>query len=414
MKNVLIIGSSKLPVPAVLGGAVPNLIEEIISENEIQQKLKISCCSLYHPEAEKQAQNKYPHAHFIWLKPPCFIQWLDKLVYGIIKHVFRVERLLSLRSIMQTVWLQFQIACLLKKSTFDAVIFENSIPLLTSLKLFGNFHKYQNKYFVHMHSVPRRYYGNIQLFSDSKKIICVSQYVADQISSDRRLSIPKLKMVVMYNCINTQIFKPIKKDLQLPARWDMKNGEKIVLFVGRLTPEKGIEETIQAFSLLKTLNIHLLIVGSNFYQSDIVSPYENKLRQLAKPFCKRIHFTGYIPYDMMPNIYQIADVVVLPSMWEEPAGMTVLEAMACKKPLITTYAGGIPEYTGEGNCILLQRNETLPVKLAEHIDLLLTNDIMAQELAEKATKRAARYTKRYYYQQFLNILRENEKVCTIK
>ena len=413
-RKILIVGSSKLPIPAVLGGAVPNLIEEIISENESQQKFDLYCCSLYHHEAGKQAQNKYPHSHFIWLNPPCFIQWLDNLVYGTIKHVFRIKRLHSLRSIFQTLWLQKSIANILHTGIYDMVIFENSIPLLAALKFYNNYQKYKNKYMIHMHSVPRQYYGNAHLFSDSKKIICVSQYVADQISSDRRLAVSKEKTVVMYNCVNTQLFRPTIPNRKVPARWGINVDEKIVLFAGRLCSEKGIEETINAFALLKTPHTHLLIIGSNFYKSDIVSPYEKKLRQLAKPFSKRIHFTGYIPYAKMPSVYQIADVVVLPSMWEEPAGMTILEAMSCKRPLISTYAGGIPEYTGEGNCILLKRNENLPKELAKYIDLLLTDQSLVKTLAEKSAKRASKYTEKYYYQQFVEILTDKEHACVTK
>lgn len=411
IKKILIVGSSKLPIPAVLGGAVPNLIEEIISEHETHQKFELYCCSLYHDKAKKQAERKYPHSHFIWLKIPRLVRWMDKFIYGIVKYVFRVKRLLSLRTILQTLWLQRAIAKILHTNHFDMVIFENSVPLLAALKFYNNYQTYENKYMIHIHSVPRQYYGNAHLFSNSKKIICVSQYVADQISSDQRLSVTKEKMVVMYNCVDTQIFRQTAPDRQILSQWGIKPDNKIILFAGRLSPEKGIEETIKAFSLLKTQEAHLLITGSNFYQSDIVSQYEEKLRQLVNSFSNRIHFTGYIAYQKMPKVYQTADVVVLPSMWEEPAGMTILEAMACKKPVITTYSGGIPEYTEEGNCILLKRNENLLKELATHIDLLLTNQDLAQTLSEKAAARAARYTTKYYYQQFLNILADEEKTC---
>ena len=397
-----------------MGGAVPNLIEELIAQNEIDTRLDLYCCSLWNPLAQQQSV-KYSNTHFIWAKKPAYIRYADKGLYWVVKHIFRLQRLISVSFLFQVVWYMCFIARLLHKNTYDYVIFENSVPLLFALKLFGNRQKYKGKYFIHMHSVPRHYYTNASVFAQAKKIICVSQYVATAIKNDARLYLTKNNLVVMYNCINTDWFNSDSPSLIDSSRKQFNLSQNpLLVFVGRLCPEKGIEELLQAFSLITQPRVDLLVVGANFYKSDIVSPYEGKLRQLAQPFAERIHFTGYISYEQMPAIYHLADIIVLPSMWEEPAGMTILEAMACKKPVITTYSGGIPEYTGEGNCILLKRNENLPKELAAHIDLLLTNQDLAQTLSEKAAARAAHYTTKYYYQQFLNILADEEKTCDAK
>ena len=75
--KVLIISSSKLPVPAVKGGAVPNLIESLIKENEIEDRLNLVCCSLYNLEAEQESK-KYKKTKFIWAKVPNIIKIIDK------------------------------------------------------------------------------------------------------------------------------------------------------------------------------------------------------------------------------------------------------------------------------------------------------------------------------------------------
>lgn len=102
----------------------------------------------------------------------------------------------------------------------------------------------------------------------------------------------------------------------------------------------------------------------------------------------------------------MADVVVLPSMWEEPAGMTIIEAMACRKAVITTVSGGIPEYTGLGNCVLLKKDEDLVDNIVDSIKRITANNNYAASIAEKGFIQARKYNKKYYYNQFLKILSE--------
>lgn len=404
--KVLIVASSKFPVPAVKGGAVPNLIEEIINQNEVDQELDIVCCSIYDKEAEKLSK-KIKHTEFIWSHIPKFVSVLDKIVYFVLKNIFRIQRLLSLSFIFQVVWFSLSVAKILKKQTFDKVIFENSIPVMFAMKLYGNKKRYKGKYYLHIHSVPRKYYGNEKIVRDSEAMICISEYVANSILSDKTLNFDSSKIRIMYNCINADCFKPIPKDVikELRKRFNIPENKKIVLFAGRLCADKGIAELLLMMKTLQRKDIVLLVVGSNFYKSEIVSPYESYLRELCEDIKDNIIFTGYVNYDKMPEIYGIADVVALPSMWDEPAGMTILEAMACGKPVVTTYSGGIPEYTGEGNCILLHRDENIVENLKKAIVELIDNQVKADELSEKARIRAVNYNQEFYYSQLLDILK---------
>ena len=132
--KVLIVGSSKLPVPAVKGGAVPNLVEQLIRQNEQERKLELTCCSLYDPQAVSEAK-KYRETNFIWAQQPDIILLMDNALGFILGKLFRVKRLLSLRYFFQVIWLSFFVAGILKKENYDQVVFENSVPILFSLKL---------------------------------------------------------------------------------------------------------------------------------------------------------------------------------------------------------------------------------------------------------------------------------------
>lgn len=70
------------------------------------------------------------------------------------------------------------------------------------------------------------------------------------------------------------------------------------------------------------------------------------IRRLAESMKDRILFTGYINNEELPYMYNLANVAVLLSIWDEPAGLTMIEALSCGIPFISTYSGGIPEYIG--------------------------------------------------------------------
>ena len=90
---------------------------------------------------------------------------------------------------------------------------------------------------------------------------------------------------------------------------------------------------------MKTPRIKLLIAGSSFYGMNVKSSFEEEIINIAKTINNNIIFTGFVPYEEMPKVYNVADIAVLPSMWEEPAGLTIIESMACGIPVITTVSG---------------------------------------------------------------------------
>lgn len=405
--KLLIISSCKLPVPAVKGGAVPTLIEELLQQNEVEQEIEISCCSIHDIQAEIESK-QYKKTKFVWAKIPRFIHFFDKTMRFIMGKIFRMKRLLSIGFVFQIAWYAYFVGKVLKNNNYDFVIFENSIPVLSALKMFGNRKKYADKYYLHMHSVPRKYFGNARLIEKCKKIICISEYVADAMLNDSRLNLTRNNISIMYNCIDTNFIKPgeLCSAQKIKDKYGIDNNKKIILFVGRMCKDKGIEQVLSAVRELNDKSFVLLAVGSNFYKSEIVSPYEERLREIAEPIKDQIIFTGYIDYKIMPEFYNASDVVVLPSMWEEPAGMTIIEAMACKKPVITTYSGGIPEYTGEGNCILLKRDDSIVENISKGILDICQNKEYAVTLSNKAYERATQYDEVYYYKQLKDILFE--------
>lgn len=100
----------------------------------------------------------------------------------------------------------------------------------------------------------------------------------------------------------------------------------------------------------------------------------------------------------------MADIAVLPSMWEEPFGLTCLEAISCGLPVVITNSGGMPEIIDDKCGFVLKRDETLPGKIAEHIKLLKENICMRKAMATAARERSSHFSIQIYWEHFQKII----------
>ena len=145
-----------------------------------------------------------------------------------------------------------------------------------------------------------------------------------------------------------------------------------VIFVGRLSAEKGVDVLIRAFRRLD-LDAHLLIVGEG--------PEREKLEALASGDA-RIHFLGYKPRPEALKLLKGSDVFVLPSI-HEGLSTALLEAMALGVPVVASRTGGNEELVEDGvTGILVPRND--PQALMRAIKTLLEDSELAKTLARKA------------------------------
>lgn len=168
----------------------------------------------------------------------------------------------------------------------------------------------------------------------------------------KSLSVDDLRVRVIYPGVDLNRFYPRKQTYRssnLPIR---------ILFVGRLSKEKGIKELIRAFELLIKKKIvknllELWIVGSGEEASFV------QAHSLKYP----IKYLGYIPHSKLAEIYRKCNIFCLPSrdkikwgikLWEEQFGFVLIEAMASGLPIIGSNCGAIPEVIGRDNIIVQQ------------------------------------------------------------
>ena len=379
------------PVPASKGGAVATLIEQLVEANNRKKECELYILSFYDVNAYNLSM-RYPNIHFMWVKIPKIFKLFDKIFFYFMKKIKGEYKAISFKTIFSLLFYIKKAKKIVKKIEFDKIVLENNVPLAMVLK--GN--NITRDYYYHFHNVPRISANCESVFQNSKKIICVSQFVADRIcSKDSAIGkIEKEKIALLYNCVDTQLFKPIDKNdnkiLELKKKYNLKIDDKVIIYTGRLIPEKGVDKLLLAMKKLPD-NIKAIIVGSYHYNSNVKSDYQDKLKDIANQLKSRIIF------------YNLADIAVIPSVWEEPAGLTNMEAMSCGIPVITTKSGGIPEYVG--NSIILDINDDLPSNIANRVLELLKDEKLYSELSVYGISRVNKiYSKEDYFNNFISII----------
>lgn len=414
MKIVIFTADSNggYPVPAVKGGAVSTLIESLVAENNKKKLADFTVVSFFNEEAKRKALNCYPNVNFVWIKVPDLIQLFDKALFWGVRKFFKKKKAISFKSVFSLLYYIKQSSKYLKSHPFDKVVLENNV-LLARIIVNSN---YDGEYYYHFHNVPRIDGGCKEAFEKCNGYLCVSKYVGNQISLPQNPigPIPKNKIRVLYNCINTELFKPLpdrrtlKELMANKYGFDCKNN--LIVFTGRLSKEKGVDIVLDAVESLHRQDITVLVVGSLLHGEKIIDSFQEFLKDKVKRMGEHVIFTGYVEQKDMPLIYNAADLAVLPSMWDEPAGLTMIEAMACGTPVITTESGGIPEYVGE-KAYILTRDENIVTSLANSINSLLDNKVDATYEFSCYVK--DKFSVSHYLESFIDCLQKNEGyTCT--
>jgi glycosyltransferase involved in cell wall biosynthesis len=155
-----------------------------------------------------------------------------------------------------------------------------------------------------------------------------------------------------------------------------------VVFVGRLHRQKGVDTLVTAVRRLPS-DTMLTLVGDGPERRAI----ERQAREMG--IAERVRITGFVPHADVPALLAAADVVVLPSRYEE-LGTALVEAMAAGRPIVATAVGGIPEVVRDGVGGLLVPADD-PAALAAAIGRILADPALAARLAAGARERAAGY-----------------------
>ena len=162
--------------------------------------------------------------------------------------------------------------------------------------------------------------------------------------------------------------------------------QKCINVTGRMVAEKGMVEIAEA--LAKTLPHHPewtveMIGARHFSASGGGSDYENQVAAALKPLGAQAKLLGFMPLDALRQHQMKSAIAVVPSIWQEPAGRVVLEAMAAGCALVTTRRGGIPEYA-EGRALII--DDPNADSFADALSQLLSNDAEIKKYQQMGRK----------------------------
>lgn len=210
------------------------------------------------------------------------------------------------------------------------------------------------------------------------KVICVSNYNYDCFTTCDLL--PAKRFEVIYNSAD---FSRVKDSAQRKERFRAKYGipeeHGLIVQVSWIIPEKGITDLLHAFRLVLTeiKDVHLVFAGEGSFRAEYTA--------LAKDLGVEDHviWMGLVTDPFSEGVYDAADVVCQVSRWQEAFGQTIVEAMACKKPVIGTRVGGIPELILDGQSGYLVNARDVEA-IAEKIVLLLKDQKLREEMGEAA------------------------------
>jgi glycogen(starch) synthase len=180
-------------------------------------------------------------------------------------------------------------------------------------------------------------------------------------------------------------------------------GTPRVLFVGRLAAQKGVGTLVSAAALLEDPRAQVLLVGDG--------PKRKRLKREAKRIgvADRLHFVGFVAHERLPAVLAHADVLVLPSIYEE-LGTVLLEAMQAALPIVASRTGGIPDVIEDGvNGMLVPPDE--PEALAHAINRLLADRNLARRLSEGARERGKDYDWEVLAERVLRVFQDVTAGC---
>lgn len=207
------------------------------------------------------------------------------------------------------------------------------------------------------------------------------------------------KMVVIPPGVDVGHFYPIPSD-EAKTYIGIKPEDRMILFVGRIEPLKGVDTLLQAMACLQLKEaqrpVHLAIIGGDPTASPEQMTVEMaRLQKLCEVLGldQSVVFLGKRDQDKLPYYYSAAEVLVMPSHYES-FGMVALEAMACGTPVIASEVGGLAYLVRDG-----ETGFTIPAEEPDALCEKLTWLLNDSELHQKMSRQAAEYAQDYAWEK---------------
>ena len=306
------------------------------------------------------------------INPNNFIDWIMQLNFNLIS---KATELISKEGPFDVIHAHDWLVAYAAKTLKDSF----KIPIIATI------HATESGRNSGIHDEVQRYINDTEwmLTYEATEVIVNSNYMKNELQ--RLFGLPYEKINVVPNGVNLNLYNGVERDYDFRRQYAADN-EKIILYVGRLVYEKGIQNLIAAMP--KVLNGYhdskLIIAG----KGGMIDELRDEVRRLGIE--NKVYFTGYLNLNQVTKMYKCADVAVFPSTYE-PFGVVALEGMLSGTPVVVSDVGGLNE-------IVQHRENGMksyagnPNSIADSIlELLYNPDLCAQVSRAAKAKVKAQY-----------------------
>jgi len=359
MKKVVMFAGAIHSIPPIKGAAVESWIDEVSKRIISYQTHIISLDNEFLPLKEFKNGVYYHRIRFSRVYKRIFQKILGWDVYSYNKRVFDI----------------------IKEINPDIVHIHNYYGSKEIVKWIRSFN-HKIKIILHMHNESNKFikysYPKVDAF------IGCSNYIVDSY----RNIIKSNKFKTIYNGVDIDKFTSIQKyedDIKNILKKEKDNIN--ICYFGRISPEKGIEEFVNLAILFKNNKKYKFYCFGEISRSGNRRKfYDNLLNKIETSELSNIQFFDYIPPQKINLAYNFADIIIVPSKFNEPFGMVALEALAAKKIVIASKKGGLVEFLSNKNSFLVENYN----KFAEEAKEIILNldEKKEKQLKEEAYKTA--------------------------
>ena len=234
-----------------------------------------------------------------------------------------------------------------------------------------------------------------------KRILSPNFYLVHEAE---KMGVPKERFATVKICVDEDLFEQIKSDFDKQkerGRWGLSSEDFVITFIGALTIGKGITYLLEAIPL----------VVKELPQSKFIIVGDGELRESLNSLVRKLKieeqtvFVGSQPYQNIPRIILMSDLMVIPSLMEG-FSRAALESLALGRAMVTTNRGGLPEVNLSGETGLMVEAKD-HVQLANSLIKLAKNDRLREGMEKKCVEvYRANFSADKYIREFLNVCKE--------
>ena len=375
------------PIPAIRGGAMEAGATRMMDMNEIFREMDFTVITISDPGLDVVKSN-YDFTSIIQIE----INWIDRL-FGLIYSILR--RLARYRLSIWTPYMH-KVNRQLVKGNYDIVMFctSNSEVAQVSKRV-----KSKIVYRVVSDYLTMQSYGIDKICERVDKFYTF-EYIRNRMMS--MLNIPENRFWAGNNSIDITIppedeRRNIRREIRVQN--SLNEHDVVVLYVGRLSKEKGPLELITAMNSVP--GAKLIVVGGENFSSDKQTDYVKSLYREAEKCEGRIIFTGFLPSAEARKYMYAADIAVVPSVCNEAASSALLEFRVSMLPTVVSHMGGM-KYNAGDNVIWVEYDDNYVNGLATAINSLVEDKSKRTHLANVARNGLELRTREHSYKRLLN------------